>query len=215
MDLSLNDAATLLGKSPRQVRYLIRQEKLGARKVGGQWVIASADLPLTDAQRQAAAARAADVREAVDAALGPGLAAAEGAAGAGDARSAKRRYSLRDLRAYQKGEPLYRETAARFGPEDPASVRLRRALEHLAQGCHCYLPQEKTAAYGEARREAAAAVVELMIGGAAGEPIRAALADRVEQELLPDVSGLIRGAERKARRGRFDSHGFGRYGGRP
>jgi hypothetical protein len=54
MQLSLADAAIALGRSQRQIRYLIQTGGLAARKEGGRWVIDSADLPLSAGQRQAA-----------------------------------------------------------------------------------------------------------------------------------------------------------------
>ena len=55
MDLSLAEVARLLGKSERQVRYLIVQGKLPARKVGRKWSVRRQDLPLSDGQKKAAA----------------------------------------------------------------------------------------------------------------------------------------------------------------
>ena len=52
MELSLSEVATVLGKSERQVRYLIKTERLKASKQGGRWSIHSEDLPLTAEQRE-------------------------------------------------------------------------------------------------------------------------------------------------------------------
>jgi len=46
MQLSLEQAAERLGKSVRQVRYLIQTGALRANKTGGRWLIDAADLPL-------------------------------------------------------------------------------------------------------------------------------------------------------------------------
>lgn len=69
MDLSLVEAAAQLGKSPRQVRYLIQQGKLRARKRGHSWVIDSTDLPRAEAQVEAAMSKQAQLRAAIDEAL--------------------------------------------------------------------------------------------------------------------------------------------------
>ena len=45
MQLSIQQAAERLGKSVRQVRYLIQTGSLPAHKSGGRWLIAVADLP--------------------------------------------------------------------------------------------------------------------------------------------------------------------------
>ncbi|MEM7200457.1 MAG: helix-turn-helix domain-containing protein [Planctomycetota bacterium] len=56
--LSLADAATILGRSPRQLRYMIRAGKIRAAKTGTRWQIESDDLPLTVGQRVALRERA-------------------------------------------------------------------------------------------------------------------------------------------------------------
>lgn len=71
--LSLADAAALLGKSRRQVRYMIQQGRLPARKVAGRWVIEREELPLSRGQERAVARKAAALAQAVDAALAPAM----------------------------------------------------------------------------------------------------------------------------------------------
>ncbi len=71
-NLTLREAAVALGRSERQVRYMIQQGSLKATKRGLQWVVASEELPLTEVQRR-------EVRERIDRAteaMGRGLAAA-------------------------------------------------------------------------------------------------------------------------------------------
>jgi excisionase family DNA binding protein len=48
--------AELLGKSLRQVRYLIQQGELPAHRDGRVWRVRDEDLPLTDARRAASPA---------------------------------------------------------------------------------------------------------------------------------------------------------------
>jgi excisionase family DNA binding protein len=43
---AIEQAAERLGKSVRQVRYLIQTGALRANKTGGRWLIDAADLPL-------------------------------------------------------------------------------------------------------------------------------------------------------------------------
>ncbi len=196
MDVSLAEAATLLGKSPRQVRYLIKTGKLKARKDGARWRIEIDELPLGEKQRRAANARARELRDAVEAALAPVENAAHKARG--------KRFSVQDLRAFRSGEPVFRAVVEAVGEDDPAGLQLRRSLDALAQGCHAFRPPDKAARYEAAREAAASAVVSLLLGGPQGDEARRALADRVEQEYLPDVSSLIRVTERRGRRTRFD-----------
>ena len=94
MDLSLPEAAALLGQSLHQVRYLIRTARLPAKKVGGQWRVRREDLPRGVAQAQAAERKVERLREAVDDALA--------------LPPNKVRYSLRDMKAFAVARPSRR-----------------------------------------------------------------------------------------------------------
>jgi excisionase family DNA binding protein len=52
MQLSLQEAVQILGKTRRQVLYMIEQGRLPARKVGGRWVIERADVQVDEAVQQ-------------------------------------------------------------------------------------------------------------------------------------------------------------------
>lgn len=197
MDLSLPEAATVLGKSERQVRYLVKTGRLAARKEGGRWRIASADLPLTDAQRQALASRLQVARQAFE----DGLQAASKATGETEN---KRHYSVKDLAAFAAGADILRQLRAELSEADPARRQLSAALELLSRGCHCFHPTDKARRFTEAREAAASAVAELLLAGAEEEPARVLLADRLEQELIPQIAGLVALHERRSRRSRFD-----------
>ena len=199
MELSLKETATLLGKTQRQIRYMIQQGNLKATKQGGRWVVASVDLPLSEAQRRAGAARAEKIRDVVQTATAPAVAAGE--------KAGRARYSVRDLRPFSSAEAAYREICAQIGPTDPAAAAVREALTILSQGCHMYYPREKAQRYGTARERIAAAVASLLVDGPAGDESRRALADRLEQQVLPDITGVIRYTEKSSRRDRF-----GRFG---
>ena len=71
MEQTIEQAATALGKSVRQVRYLIKTGKLRARKIGASWVVESADLPRSPEQLEVAAQKVQRLREVVDDALDP------------------------------------------------------------------------------------------------------------------------------------------------
>ena len=53
MELTITEAATLLGRSPRTVRAQVARGELPGFKRGGQWVIRREALPLSEAQRAA------------------------------------------------------------------------------------------------------------------------------------------------------------------
>ncbi len=54
MQLSIQQTASILGKTRRQLLYMIEQGKIPAKKVGGRWVVERDDLHLDPAQQQRA-----------------------------------------------------------------------------------------------------------------------------------------------------------------
>lgn len=181
MHLTLQQTATTLGKSVRQVRYLIQQGRLPAQKVGGRWVVESSALEgAAPGMAERAQRRTGQLRAAIDEALTP--------------KESGRPYSLRDLKAFQLSEPLYRCLCQELGSGHAAATHLKTALEHLAQGCHRYGREEKTAAYRAARDAASLAVLELLLD--AGGP-HEALVSSVEGDLMPALAGLLRRTERR------------------
>jgi hypothetical protein len=200
MKLSLAEAATALGKSERQVRYLIKTGRLSAAKQGGQWAIDSADLPLTEAQRQRLAERLRGAREAFDKGLDP----ATKAVAAGDAR---RQFSVTDLAAFRVAMDIYRDLKKDLGKEDPACLHLGAALVQMACGCHSFQPTDKVGRFTAARELAATAVAELLLAAEEGDRPGRSLAERLEQELIPKLGGLVAAYEKKNRRSRFDQVG--------
>ena len=185
VQLTISEAASLLGKSERQVRYLIQQGELEARKVAGRWVVSSEALPAP--KRRAGPAPSSG---------GPKHEVAERLRQAAETPPA-RRYSVRDLRAYQAAEPIYRELCTSLGAEDAVTVRLRQALDLIARGCHTYQSGRKVEFYEQAREQVASAVTDLLLDGPAQDETRASLADRLEAALLPQLAGLIRSSESK------------------
>lgn len=203
--LTLQQAADALGKTARQVRYLVKQGRLPARKVGGQWLVDSADLPRSPGQDKATERKQRMLVQAIDEALDIPA-------------SARRRYSVRDLRAYKIAAPLYHQITAALGAEHPVCQALHQTLEELARGCHRYDRTTKADAYRTARDHAsqAACQLALLIDRATGQkadteadlapdqnvqnvdngPALAWL-DTVEQELMAALAGLIRRLERQ------------------
>ena len=154
MILTLQQAAAQMGKTERQVRYMIQHGSLRARKVQGTWRIDSGDLPRSDPKKTADARRARQLRGLVEEALEV-------------PEELPRRYSVLDLKAFQIGLPLYRRASAELGEEHAATLELRRALALLAQGCHRYERADKARAYREARDAASLAACELVLAESA------------------------------------------------
>lgn len=203
MKISLSEAAIALGKSERQVRYLIKTHRLEAHKEHGRWSIDTSDLPLTEVQRNAMSDRIQAAREAFDKGLEP----AEKASGQ---KNKRQHYSVTDFKAFHSGESLYHDLRKELGPEDPACVHLFDALTLLTKGCHAFQPVDKAARFTEAREFAACAVTHLLLDGDEDNGQRRSFAERIEQELIPKLASLVASQEKRSRRSRFD-----RFGGTP
>jgi len=188
MNLSLTETARLLNKSDRQVRYLIMHGGLEARKVDGRWVIRREDLPLSEGQTRAATQKQERAARLAMEVLQPD----------GESKGSKR-YSVRELRAFQEGAPLYRELISAAGADHPAAALLREALMLLACGYHEFDDRNKAAFYARSREQASRAAMALLLED---EEARRDLIDRLETSLLPAIGGLIRHAERRERRRR-------------
>jgi excisionase family DNA binding protein len=181
VQLTLQQAATKLGKTSRQIRYMIQTGKLQATKSGASWRINSDALPLSERQVEAAMVKEQRTRAALEDALEP-----KGAR--------RRRYSFRDLRAAKVAVPLLQAATEALGADHSAVQSMKHALKQLARGCHRYRREDKVAAYRAARDEASNSACELVIDGGA-----AALefVDHIEQELMPAIAGLVRRCERQ------------------
>jgi hypothetical protein len=198
MRLSLADAAIALGRSQRQIRYMIQTGRLQARKDGGRWVIDSADLPLDAGQRKALQGRVGQARQPLDKCLAP---LEKGA-------KEKRQYSVTDLHAYEVGMGLLREL---IWAEEDYSPEARRclfdALIWLSRGCHAFQPADKAARFAEARDAAAEAAIHLLLAAEdEADPCRG-WAERLEQEFIPKVSALLASQEKRSKRGRRERFG--------
>lgn len=182
MQLTIEEAAARLGRSARQVRYLIQTKKLPARRLGRVWIIESEDLPLSAGQTKALERRDRQLRAAVESALD---------LPAGGERPP--RYSVRDLKAFQLALPIHGAAAERLGTDHAATAALRGVLAHLARGCHRFERADKASSYREARDAASLAVCELLLVGAGVDELVAA----IEQELMSALAGLLRRLDRR------------------
>lgn len=179
MDLSLTQAAQFLGQTRRQVEYLIKTGRLPARKDGARWVVTDTDLPLSPGQRQASERKAAALHAVAEEVLGQG--------------APRTRYSVLDLKAFREGLAVLADCRAHLPETHPALPLLRQALDDLAVGCHRFDRRGKAEAYGRARDGTSRTVCALLIDAPPGTE---ALVERLEQTLIPAISGLTRRAER-------------------
>lgn len=187
MRLSLKEAATKLGKSTRQVRYMVQKGQLEASKAEGRWFIELDRLPLSTKQQASKERKRAKLKETVEAVLG-----------VDQSEPRQRRYSVRDLKAFQIAVPIYGEIEKQLGKDHPATSSLRDVLLQLSRGCHRFEQSEKALAYREARDSASKAVCELLLSAHQDCPLQA-IAEEIEQELMPAFAGLLRRVDRKRR----------------
>jgi hypothetical protein len=126
--VTLDEAAVLLRKSVRQVRYLIQSGQLAAHKDNGRVTVLRSDLP-NPAGEARTEARIEALRTQVEDAL---------------ALPPRRdRYSVRDIKAFAIGAPLLRAVDNALPIEHPARRALHACLIELCCGCHRYEPADK------------------------------------------------------------------------
>ncbi len=193
MELTIREAATLMGLSPRTVRAQAARGEIPAVKRGGRWFVRHEKLPLTQQQRRAVQARAAEVRATIDQAL-PSRHAA---------RTGQRRRSVLDLEAFRLALELRQDVRARGGSVPgvaKASDELARALHALAAASAHYDQRTKRNAVDAARDAIAAALTALLLDCAdpLADPVFAWV-QRIEGELLPAVGGFGRWVDRLPR----------------
>ena len=196
--LTITEAARLLGKSPRTVRDMARTGKIPAERNGGRWAIDAAELSKHSSARASRTAAVEQVRHHVNAALDQ--VSPEPPTG-----PTRRFYSLRDLRCHRLALEMERDLLRMEGlePKDVASVRdaLRRFQHQLAEGFHQFHPELKVACFVAARRTACSVLADLL-RMEVQHPGRAieVLTERLEREVLGSLRGLLRTAERRARK---------------
>ena len=183
MQISLVEAARMLGRSERQVRYLIKNGQIRAHKVAGRWLIDNDDLPLTDGQKEAHVRKAAEVSEVVHEALASHTKA-----------PGQKHFSVRTMKTFDHAVEACRQASALLGDEHPATRALESALVKIAQGCHRFHQREKVDGFRIAREHVSEAVARLFL-------LRTdeadALGTKVEGELLPGLAGLLRRSEKR------------------
>lgn len=184
VELSLTQAAQLMGKTRRQLEYLIQTGRLQARKERGRWRIDETALPLSPEQRAASARRAQALRETATEVL--------------DRAVPKTRYSIRDLKAFQAALSLWYDSSPILPADHPARGYLRTTLDQLAIGCHRFDRRHKAAAYSAARDAASLSACALLADGAA----QPEWVSRIEDQIIPAIAGLIRRTDRDTPRRR-------------
>lgn len=184
MELTIEETAARMGKTLRQVRYMIQLGQVKATKRGGRWFIEQEDAPKSAGQAAAATRKQQRLRAAAEEVLG-------------GERGGKRIYSVSDLRAFQIGEQVLQELRKRPAESLALAIEaLRRGLYWLTCGCHRFDNGDKGVAYRKARDEASGAVCELLLSE---DPRAKSAATTLETAMLPALAGLLRRTERRTR----------------
>jgi excisionase family DNA binding protein len=220
MEISIKDAAELLGKSERTVRHMAQTGRLPARRIGSRWLINRDDL----LARKAAGVGDEDAEPAESDLESAELEAdgADGTASDDDAEPAPRRpsrqgftvnftpglgpdrvlppgtiTSVRELDSFHIATDILGELGElrREVKDAPllreAETHLREFLQLLADGCHADLHTRRDR-FREAQSRACAALTDLIhFNVTRPEPDLGPLGERVERELIGSLRLLL------------------------
>ncbi len=134
MKLSVREAATLLGRSPRTIRAQLARGDLPGKKQGGEWRIERRHLPLTEAQRGVLQDKADRIRRTVDEALPSRMARTAG----------QKSRSIADLYSFRRGAEILTEIRSAIAEALREAIRLlvvgmlEDALLALAEGVQLF-----------------------------------------------------------------------------
>ena len=183
---TLSEAAAQLGKSERQVRYMIRQGDLKALKVSGRWYVPAEAIEKTPARTARRQPKAEALRAAVDQALDA------------VAPAHAKPWTVRNIRAIQHAVALHGRLSSAFGADSPPAQQMAHALSHLVRGGYAFDRADKRACYQQARLTACDLLATLLLKTDDPAP---ELIEAIERDLMPTLVGLLRKTERASRRG--------------
>lgn len=216
MEISIKDAAELLGKSERTVRHMAQTGRLPARRVGSRWLIDRDDLLSGKYSGQDDDELADEAGDDVSAELGePADVSADGDADVFTPIPGPRP-RFRFDRALPPGAPSVRaldsfhiaaDLLGELGEVRRAnqnSTYLREAEQHLrgfiqalADGCHADAGDQPER-FRAARSQVCAALTDLIHYNVAAErPDMTPFVDRLEHELLGSLQALIGAADER------------------
>ena len=217
MEISIKDAAELLGKSERTVRHMAQTGRLPARRIGSRWLINRDDLLARKAAGIGGESDSDDSEDGNEDA--PELDSAELAADETRDASSPRRpsrqgftvnfapgnvalppgavTSVRELDSFHIATDILSELGElRREVKDAASLReaethLREFLQLLADGCHADLATRRDR-FQEAQSRACAALTDLIhFNVSRAEPDLGPLGERVERDLIGSLRLLL------------------------
>lgn len=217
MEISIKDAAELLGKSERTVRHMAQTGRLPARRIGARWLINREDL----IARKASGATDGDEGELDD------VVDAEADLEDGDLRSGSHAVftgnsdphwppprpdhvlppgeitSVRELDSFHIATAILarlgevRRDAANAPLLRDAETHLREFLHLLADGCHADLHTRRDR-FREAQSRVCAALTDLIhFNVVRAEPDLGPLAQRLERDLIGELRHLLGETQRR------------------
>ncbi len=191
MDLTVREAAVVLGRRPRTVRAQLARGELPGKKRGGRWRVDDRELPLSEAQRRALQRKADRVRRVVEDALPSRMATSRG----------QRSRSIADLDAFRRGAEVLAEMrrdcqvldgAAR----ERAAAMAEEGLLAFSEGVMLFDREHKLEALKRARSNLArCAAVLLLAGGIPPADPVFGWVRAIESEVIPAVAGFARWAD--------------------
>jgi len=191
MDLKLKEVANLLGKSERQIRYMIKKGELKAIKKDGQWSIDRECLPFSVKQILTINRKREIFTDGIDKVV--------------NKLAIKKEYTFTDLRSFQLSYALYREFLNQDGQDgkdlqDNFNVQLGKVFVCLASGYHSFDTQDKIREYKRAKLELCQLLVNLFTKNhqKPSQPLAKAM-NTIEKDIIPSINGLIRAIEKKER----------------
>ncbi len=200
MEVTIREAAQIVGRSTRAVRNMAQSGRVKARRVGRRWMVDRESLnsvlgPAPDVRRT----QVAELREKLNQSL-------DRATPTPPETSQRSYYSVRQLDActvacvaLQQLAELEAEPRQALAEAEAA---LREFLRALTESVHQFHPELKIKCLLRARSHACTALADLIAYDTVHDtPAITALADRIEGVLLASLTGLIRHAERR-RKGR-------------
>lgn len=193
MELSVREAATLMGRSPRTVRAQVARGELPGVKRNGQWKIQRRHLPLTEAQHQALQDKAQTIRDAVETALPSRLAR----------HAADRTKSILDLDAFRAGVSVLQrmracsDTTLSDDTRRRVGERIEGALLALSEAVLQFDRQVKLDALHRSRARVAHAIAFLLMDSEIPprEPVLGWVC-QLENEVAAGIGGLARWVDR-------------------
>lgn len=202
-ELTVEEAAGILGVTPRSVINYVRAKEFEAIKVGKTWFI---NRPSFDVfkQRYGFKASPTEISVSVPENLEQTV-AISGNFSKNVGRGPKRKvYPVHSLRLFQLAKAILKEleinkiSGPNPGPKEKLYTMKLEALEFLGAGFYAYEPKLKKELYNRSREKVGGMLSIIYFYHESGKlPVGV---DQIEEELLPAFSALIRRIEKKHER---------------